>query len=359
MKLGENQGIKNSILETIGHTPLVRLNKVTQKDSKLAKHNFLAKMEYFNPGGSIKDRVALAMIESAERKGILKPGGTIVEATSGNTGVGLALVAAVKGYKSIFVLPSKMSQEKRDLLKAYGARVVITPMVEPENPMSHYSVAKKISEKIKEKTGNCFYVNQFNNMDNMDLHYRVTGPELWEQTGGKIDVLVAGVGTGGTLSGTSKYLKEKNPNLKVVCADPIGSILYDLFTHGKVVSPPASYKVEGVGEDMLPDNCKLDLYDAFIQVSDPEAFKLTRELVLEEGLCVGPSSALILVGAMKYAQTLTEPKNIVVFMPDSGKSYLSKAFNDKWMIDNGLMDKEAGEKAFNKEILAEEELKNL
>lgn len=357
--MSQIQKITENILENIGNTPLVKLNKIPQKITALAQHEFLAKVEYFNPGGSVKDRVALAMIKSAEQKGLLKPGGTIVEATSGNTGLGLALVAAVRGYKCIFVLPQKMSQEKRDLLKAYGARVVITPMVEPEHPMSHYSVAKKIAQKVKEKTGNCFHVNQYDNMDNMNEHYLVTGPEIWNQTQGKIDVLVAGVGTGGTLSGTAKYLIEKNPQIKIVCADPIGSILYDLFTHGKVIDPPASYKVEGVGEDMLPDNCKLDLYSAFERVTDKEAFQLTRDLVLEEGLCVGPSSALILCGAMKYAEKLDKPSRIVVFMPDSGKNYLSKVFNDRWMIENELLDKELAQKAFNQEVLAEEELKNL
>ncbi len=342
--------ISNDILATIGNTPLIRLNKVT-KDSP---HQFLAKVEYFNPGGSVKDRIGLSMIEAAEKRGHLKPGGTIVEATAGNTGLGLAIAAAVKGYKCIFVLPAKMSEEKRAMLKAYGARVIITPTgVEPEDPMSHYSVAKRISEQ----TPNCLYTNQYHNPDNFDVHYKVTGPELWNQTKGEIDAFVAGVGTGGTLSGVGKYLKEKNPNVKIICADPIGSILFDLYHHGKVVDAPAPYKVEGVGEDMLPDNCHLKTFDGFEKVNDEDSFKMTRRLVEEEGICVGPSSALILVAAMRYASKLTKPSKIVVLMPDSGKAYLSKAFNDQWMVENGFMNPEILKTAFNVEVPAAEELK--
>ncbi len=344
--------ISNSILDTIGKTPLVKLNKVVGK----TKHTYLAKMEYFNPAGSIKDRIALAIIEGAEKRGELKPGGTIVEATSGNTGMGLALVAAVKGYKCIFVLPEKMSTEKRSLLRAYGAKVVITPSgVEPEDPMSHYSVAKKIAQSIE----NCFYTNQYHNLDNLDLHYNVTGPEILNQVDGKIDVFAAGVGTGGTLSGTGKYLKEKNKDTQIICIDPIGSILNDLFHHGKVVTPPTPYLVEGVGEDMLPDNCKLNWYDGFVQVNDQDAFSMTRRLVIEEGLCVGPSGGLILAGAMKYAEKLEKPSTIVVIMPDSGRAYLSKVFNDQWMVENKLLDSEIMKKAFNVEIKAADQLKLL
>ncbi|OFZ28417.1 MAG: cystathionine beta-synthase [Bdellovibrionales bacterium RIFCSPHIGHO2_01_FULL_40_29] len=347
--------ISRTILDTIGNTPLVRLNKVVAG----SKHQFFAKMEYFNPAGSIKDRIALSIIEAAEKRGELRPGGYLVEATAGNTGMGLALVAAVKGYKCIFVLPEKMSEEKRAMLRAYGARVVITPMgVEPEDPMSHYSVAKRIATRLKEKTGNCFYTNQYHNPDNFDVHYNVTGPEIWEQCNGEIDVFAAGVGTGGTLSGVAKYLKEKNPQVKILCADPVGSILADLFHHGKIVDPPGAWKVEGVGEDMLPDNCHLNRYDAFVKVNDEEAFAMTRRLVLEEGLCVGPSSALILIGAMKYAETLEKPSKIIVIMPDSGKAYLSKVFNDKWMVENGLLNPKQIEQAFNIEVKASEEMKN-
>ncbi len=350
-----SDSIYKNILQTIGHTPLVQLNHITRH----SPHKFFAKVEYFNPGGSVKDRISLAIIEGAENRGELKPGGTIVEATSGNTGIGLALVAAVKGYKCIFVLPAKMSEEKRAILRAYGARVVITPIgVAPEDPMSHYSVAKRIASKLKEKTGNCFYTNQYHNPDNFDAHYDVTGPELWNQTNGEIDVYAAGVGTGGTLSGVAKYLKEKNKNIKVICTDPIGSILSDLYKHGKVVTPPAPYLVEGIGEDMLPDNCKLNLFDGFINVNDQDAFDMTRRLAVEEGLCVGPSGGLILFGAMKYAETLKQPSKIVVIMPDSGRAYLTKAFNDQWLVSQGLLKESEMKKAFNIEVKAEEEMKN-
>lgn len=347
MKTGS---IYNNILETIGNTPLVKLNRVVGS----TPHQFFAKIEYFNPGGSIKDRIGLSMIEAAEKRGQLKPGGTIVEATAGNTGLGLALAAVVKGYKCIFVLPEKMSEEKRAMLRAYGARVVVTPTgVDPESDLSHYSVAKKIAEN----TPNCLYTNQYHNPDNFDVHYQVTGPEIWKQTDGQIDVFVAGVGTGGTLSGVGKYLKEQKNDIKIICADPVGSILSDLYYHGKVIDPPSSYKVEGVGEDMLPDNCHLKLYDGFEKVNDNEAFVMTRRLVLEEALCVGPSSALILVAAMKFAEKLKKPSRIVVVMPDSGKAYLSKAFNDKWMVENEFLNPTILKTAFNIEVKATDELK--
>jgi cystathionine beta-synthase len=343
--------IYSNILETIGNTPMVLLNRVIGKSI----HKYYAKVEYFNPAGSIKDRIGLAMIEAAEKRGEVKPGGTIVEATAGNTGMALAMAAAVKGYKCIFVLPEKMSSEKRSMLRAYGARVVITKNgVEPEDPMSHYSVAKRIAES----TPNSLYTSQYHNPDNYDVHFQVTGPEIWKQMNGDIDAIVAGVGTGGTLSGTGKYLKSQNKNIKIVCADPVGSILADLFFHGKVVDPVVPWKVEGVGEDMLPNNCHLKEYDDFIKVNDREAFSMTRRLVLEEGICVGPSSALILVAAMKYAEAkMTKPSKIVVVMPDSGKAYLSKAFNDHWLQDNGFITKQDLDSAFNVEITAEEELK--
>ncbi len=346
-----NLKIYSNILETIGTTPMVQINHVV----KPTIHEYFAKIEYFNPAGSVKDRIGLAMIEAAEKRGQVKPGGTIVEATAGNTGLALAMAAAVKGYKCIFVLPEKMSEEKRAMLRAYGARVVITPSgVEPTDPRSHYSVAKKISEKIP----NSLYTSQFHNPDNYDIHYQVTGPEIWNQMDGKVDMFVAGVGTGGTLSGVGKYLKDQNPEAKVICADPIGSILGDLYYQGKVVEPPKPWKVEGVGEDMLPDNCHLKVFDAVVKVDDQESFDMTRRLVVEEGICVGPSSALILVAAMKYAeQNFKKPARIVVLMPDSGKAYLSKAFNDQWLEANGFITKEQLKSAFNIEIRAEEEMK--
>lgn len=323
--------IYDNILDTIGDTPIVKLKKVIPKDSP---HTFWAKLEYFNPGLSVKDRIAVALVEGAEKRGELKPGGTIIEATSGNTGMGLALVAAVKGYKSIFVMPDKVSEEKRAALRAYGAKVVITPTaVEPNDPRSYLSVCKKLGEI----TPNSFITNQYHNQDNTNLHFNSTGPEIWKQTEGKIDVFVAGAGTGGTVSGVGKFLKQKNPEIKILCPDPVGSILYDLFYHKEVKNPPQPYKVEGVGEDMLPDNVHLDTISDFVQVNDREAFLMTREIAMQEAICVGPSSAMALVGAIKYSQNLKKPSNILVMMADSGRAYLSKAFNDDWMKDNGFL----------------------
>ncbi len=322
--------VLNSIVDTIGNTPIIKLHNCIPS----SPHQFWAKLEYFNPGGSVKDRIGIAIIEAAEKRGELKPGGTIIEATSGNTGLGLALAASVKGYKCIFVMPDKISEEKRAILRAYGAKVVITPTaVEPEDPRSFYSVAKKLVEI----TPKSFYANQYHNADNPTQHYKTTAVEIWDQTGGEIDVFVAGAGTGGTISGVGRYLKEKKPDVKIVCPDPIGSILYDLFYHKKVVDAPHSYKVEGIGEDMLPQNVHMDVIDAFVKVGDKESFLMTRDLVAKEGICVGPSAALALVGAIKYSKELKKPSNILVMMADSGRSYLSKAFNDAWMRDNGFL----------------------
>lgn len=324
--------IYNDILETIGGTPIVKLRNVVPQG---AKHQYFVKLEYFNPGLSVKDRIALALIEGAERDGKLKPGGTIIEATSGNTGMGLAMVAVVKGYKSIFVMPDKISEEKRAILRAYGSKVVITPTsVEPEDPRSYLSVAKKLTEI----TPNSFLTNQYHNPDNVNQHFKTTGPEIWEQMGGEIDVFVAGAGTGGTVSGVGKFLKEKNKNVKIICSDPVGSILYDLFYHKKVIDPPKSYKVEGVGEDMLPDNVHLDVIDGFVRVTDQDSFDMTKRLVAEEAMCVGPSSAMALVGAIEYCEkNFSTPKKVLVMMPDSGRAYLSKAFNDEWLKENGFL----------------------
>ena len=323
--------IYNSILETVGNTPIVELKKVIPKKSP---HRFWAKLEYFNPGLSVKDRIALALVEEAEKRGELKPKGTIIEATSGNTGMGLALVSAVKGYKAIFVMPDKISEEKRAALRAYGAKVVITPTaVEPDDPRSYLSVSKKLAEI----TPGSFLTNQYHNPDNPKVHYEQTGPEVWEQTQGKLDIFVAGAGTGGTVSGTGRYLKEKNPEIKILCPDPVGSILFDLFYHKEVRQPPQPYKVEGVGEDMLPDNVHLHVIDDFVQVSDQESFLMTRDLVAKEGICVGPSSAMALVGAIKYGESLSKPSNFLIMMADSGRAYLSKAFNDDWLRDNDFL----------------------
>jgi cystathionine beta-synthase len=323
--------VKNSILEAIGHTPIVKLNKIVED----IPSPIYAKIEFFNPGGSIKDRVGLHLVEKAEKSGLLKPGGTIIEATSGNTGIGLAIAAAVKGYKCIFVMPDKMSEEKIRSLRAFGAKVVITPTaVYPEDPRSYYSVAKKLIEV----TPNSFYANQYNNPDNPEIHYLTTGPEIWEQMDGKIDVLVAGVGTGGTISGIAKYLKVKNPKIKIVGVDPIGSLLAEYHRTGVLGKTTKVYKIEGIGEDFLPDNVHFKLIDEFVQVNDKESFLMCRDLLAKEGIFAGVSCGSALVGAMKYARTLKEKKNIVVVLPDSGNRYLSKAFNDTWMRENGLLD---------------------
>lgn len=321
--------IHDNILSVIGNTPIVRLNKCVPANG----HEFFAKIEYFNPGGSVKDRIAMAIIEDAERSGKLKPGGTIVEATSGNTGVGLALVGLLKGYKCIFVMPEKISEEKRAVLRAYGAKVVITPTgLGPEDPNSHYQVA----ERIVRETPGSFLTNQYHNPANARVHYEKTGPEIWDQMDGKIDVFVAGIGTGGTLSGVGRYLKEKNKNVKNVCADPIGSILYDMFYHKEVRTPPASYLVEGIGEDMMPDNVHFQYMDDFVQVTDKESFQACRRLANDEGLLVGPSCGAALAAAIKYSEKLTKPSKILILFPDSGRSYLSKAFNEEWMAAQKL-----------------------
>ncbi|MDZ4662832.1 MAG: pyridoxal-phosphate dependent enzyme [Pseudomonadota bacterium] len=324
------KGVRDNILETIGNTPIVRLNHVVPK----GKHNFFGKIEYFNPGQSVKDRVAKYIIEEAERRGELKPGATIIEATSGNTGLGLAIAACIKGYKTIFVMPDKVSEEKRSILRAYGAKVVVTPTaVEPSDARSYYSVAKKLVEI----TPNCFYSNQYHNQDNTLAHYKSTGPEIWEQMSGKVDVVVAGGGTGGTVTGVSKFLKEKNKNIKMVVIDPIGSILFDLYYYKEVRTPAHSYKVEGVGEDFLPTVWDFNYVDAFLRMDDKRSFVMCRELVAKEGICVGPSSGMALAGAIEYSEKLEKPSNILVILPDHGKSYLSKAFNDAWLRDNGFL----------------------
>jgi cystathionine beta-synthase len=323
--------IFENVLATIGNTPIIKLHNSVPKNG----YNFLAKVEYFNPGGSVKDRMAIAIIEDAERRGVLKPGGTIVEATSGNTGVGLAMAAALRGYKCIFVMPEKISEEKRATLRAYGARVVITPTgVEADDPRSHYSVAAKFVEIIP----NAYSTNQYHNPANADVHYRITGPEIWEQTGGNLDCFVAGAGTGGTISGVGRYLKEKNPNIKIVCADPFGSILFDMFYHKEIRTAPHSYLVEGIGEDMMPDNVQFQYMDDFVQVSDPEVFKKTREITRFEGMLVGPSCGAALAAAVKYSETgkLKKGATILSMFPDGGRSYLTKAYNEEWMRTNKL-----------------------
>ncbi|HEU5085829.1 MAG TPA: cystathionine beta-synthase, partial [Roseiflexaceae bacterium] len=318
----------------IGNTPLVRLHRLAQG----IRPQLLAKVEFLNPGGSVKDRIGLGMIEAAEREGRLKPGGTIVEGTSGNTGVGLAIAAAIKGYKCIFVMPDKMSDEKIRLLRSFGARVVITPTaVEPDDPRSYYSVSRRLSEE----TPNTILAGQYWNPANPEAHYLSTGPELWRQTGGRIGAFITGMGTGGTISGTARYLKEQNPKVQIVGVDPIGSLLQHYF-HTRELGPAHGYKIEGVGEDFLPTTLDFDLIDDVVQVGDREAFTMARRLVREEGLFAGGSAGMAVAGALKWLRgagsQLSEDDIAVVLLPDSGSRYLSKVFDDNWMRENGFLE---------------------
>ncbi len=346
--------VYDSILDTIGWTPLVRLHKVTQG---LACPVY-AKIEFFNPGGSVKDRIGLRIIEAAERAGILKPGGTIVEATSGNTGVGLAIVAAIKGYKTVFVMPDKMSQEKIQLLRAFGARVVITPTaVPPEDPRSYYNVAKRIVEE----TPNAILANQYHNPENPLAHYLTTGPEIWEQTRGQVTDVVIGMGTGGTITGVARYLKEKNPQVRIVGVDPEGSILKEAWEHGGKIPPGVEarpYKVEGIGEDFIPSTLDLSLVDEVIRVNDRESFLMTRRLVREEGIFVGGSSGSAMAAALKYARQLGPDRLVVVLFPDTGSRYLSKIFNDAWMREHGFLEADWRQMTL-REILQQKEIQGL
>lgn len=324
--------IYDNILGTMGQTPLVRLHKVTRS----VRAEVIAKVEYFNPGGSIKDRIGVQIIDDAEADGTLKPGGTIVEATSGNTGVGLAIVAAIRGYKTVFVMPDKMSNEKIRLLRAFGARVIVTPTnVEPEDPRSYYSVARQVNAD----TPNSILANQYHNPSNPKTHELTTGPEIWEQTEGKVDAVVIGMGTGGTITGIGRYLKSKNPNIQIVGVDPIGSILYDYFKTGQM-SEAHTYKIEGIGEDFIPSNYDFSVIDEMVKVTDKESFLITRRLVREEGIFVGVSGGSALAGALTYIkqQRWGEDKRVVVILPDSGSRYLSKVFDDDWMRENGMLD---------------------
>ena len=319
--------IKDSLLDAIGHTPLVRLSHI---GAGLAAQ-LVAKVEYLNPGGSIKDRPAIAMIEAAEREGKLRPGGTIVEPTSGNTGTGLAIAARLKGYRVIAVMPDKMSKEKIDLLRAYGAEVVVAPTaVAPDSPESYYRVADRLTEEIP----GAFQPNQYFNPANPDAHYATTGPELWEQSGGRITHLVAGVGTGGTITGTGHYLKERNPQIQVIGADPVGSI----YSGGEDAVRP--YLVEGVGEDFWPATFDPSVVDRYVTVSDKESFLATRRLALEEGILAGGSCGMALHAALVVAREIEDPEAMVaVILPDGGRSYLSKVFNDAWMTQHGFLER--------------------
>ena len=323
-----------NILSAIGHTPLVKLNKLVGPNDATV----LVKCEFMNPGGSIKDRMALFILEKAEREGRLKPGGTIVENTSGNTGMGVALAAAVKGYKCVFTMPDKMSAEKINRLKALGAQVVVTPTNVPaESPQSYYETAKRIARE----TPNSFYLNQYHNPDNIEAHYQITGPEIWEQTGGNLDYFVAGLGTGGTMSGSGKYLKEKKPALKNVGVDPVGSVYEGYFRTGKLPEPHV-YKVEGIGEDMLCKAMDFKVVDDVRQVDDQQCFTAARRLAREEGIFAGGSSGAAIHVAVQLAKEVGKGKTIVVVLPDSGNSYISKFYSDEWMRDNGFAVEDKG-----------------
>ncbi len=322
----------DNVLQTIGWTPLIRLARIGQG----IRTPIYGKAEYANPGGSVKDRIGLAIIEDAERRGELKPGGVIVEGTSGNTGVGLAVAAAIKGYRCIFTMPDKMSQEKVRLLKAYGAEVVITPTaVPPDHPDNYVMKAKQI---VKETPG-AILANQFFNQVNPEAHYRTTGPEIWEQTGGRVTHYVAGAGTGGTLSGAGKFLKEKNPKVKVIGGDPVGS-LYTGWAKTRTMGEGAPYKVEGIGGDKIPSTIWFDWVDEFRQVPDRIAMMMARRCAREEGILLGGSAGLNVALALEVARELDDPEACVVtILCDTGERYLSKVFNDEWMQENQLLEK--------------------
>ena len=316
--------VLDTFLDAMGDTPLVRLHTVTRG----VRSTVLAKLEMLNPGGSVKDRIGIRMIQAAERDGLLKPGGTIVEPTSGNTGHGLAIAAAIRGYKCIFVMPDKMSQEKISLLRAYGAEVVICPTaVSPESPESYYRVADRLAEEIP----GAYQPNQYFNPENPTTHYETTGPEIWRQTDGAIDVFVAGVGTGGTITGVGRYLKEQNPNVMIVGADPEGSVYSG--------DEPRPYLVEGIGEDFWPDTFDPSIVDRYVKVSDRDSFRTARAVTRQEGILIGGSAGSAVYAALQVARELDETKTIVVLLPDTGRQYLSKVYSDSWMLQHGMLDR--------------------
>ncbi len=320
--------VADNILDLIGETPLVRLSRLAGG----RQSTLFAKLEFLNPGGSVKDRVGLSMILEAERRGALKPGSVIVEPTSGNTGAGLALAALLKGYKIIFTVPDKMSREKVDLLKAFGAKVVVTPS---NVPADHAASYVNVAEQIAKKTPNAFMPNQYTNPANPDVHYRTTGPEIWEQTDGRVDILVAGIGTGGTISGTGRYLKEMNPNILVVGVDPEGSLLRSWFYHKK--GRYRSYRTEGIGEDFMPSTLDFSVIDKVMTVGDREAFMTARRLAQEEGILAGGSSGAAVFAALRVARE-HPGKRIVVILPDTGRNYLNKFYSDDWMTEYGYLE---------------------
>jgi cystathionine beta-synthase len=331
---GRNNGSMwlNSILETVGNTPLIRLNNIT-KDFPCT---VLAKVEYFNPGNSIKDRMAIKMLEVAEKEGKIKPGGTIIEGTSGNTGMGLALAAAIKGYKCIFATTDKQSKEKADILKAVGAEVIVCPTnVEPEDPRSYYSVAKRLPKEIP----NSFHMNQYDNLANRLAHYETTGPEIWKQTEGKITHFVVATGTGGTITGTAQYLKEQNPNIKVWAIDVFGSLLKKYHETGEIdMKQVHPYITEGIGEDFVPANYDMSLIDRFEQVTDKDGAIMARRISREEGIFVGYSSGSALQGLIQLKDELKKDDLVVVILPDHGSRYVAKVYNDQWMMERGFLE---------------------
>ncbi len=318
----------NTILDAIGNTPLVKLNRVSAN----LNAQILVKLENLNPGGSVKDRIGVAMIREAENKGLLKPGGTIIEPTSGNTGTGLAMVACIKGYKMIFTMPDKMSEEKRSLLRAYGAKVVVTPTNVSTSSPEHYI---KVAERLARETPNAYMPNQYVNESNPKAHYETTGPEIWRQTDGKLDAFVCGMGTGGTITGTGRFLKEKKKTIKIVGADPEGSIYHSRFHGGK--EQPHQYKIEGIGEDFMPATMDLKIVDEVIQVADKDAFQYARRLAREEGILVGGSGGAAVCAAVNVAGKMHKGQTIVTLLPDSGRNYLTKVFSDEWMKQQGFL----------------------
>ena len=348
LPVSQEKRVFDNILGAIGNTSLVRLSRIA-RDLPVPLY---AKLEFMNPGGSVKDRVGADIIEGAEKRGELKPGGTIVEATSGNTGVGLAIAAALKGYKTIFVMPDKMSNEKILLLRAYGAKVVITPTaVAPDDPRSYYEVAKKFARE----TPNAILANQYHNPDNPLTHERTTGPELWKQTDGRVTDVIIGMGTGGTISGVGHYLKRMNPNVKIVGVDIEGSILTEIWQNkGKIPEGayPKTYKVEGIGEDFLPSATDMSVIDWIERAGDRESFLWARQLVRQEGIFAGGSSGSALAGALKYCRKLSGDRVPVVIFPDSGSRYLSKFYDDKWMREFGFLSMEFGETTLSDLLLA-------